>query len=319
MDNFIDWLIKNRWWVLLVMIIGVWSGGLGLYQYYFQKTADREENYYSKRQNDVEENQNFDSSLVRPEVTNNKPSDTSKYIDSTKNRFLLTIDSLNRLIDTKDSLKNNRSTFEVSEFNNFHSREINSSDGTTIQMNEPPPKEGFGKLAIRSYCDYSASHDVRIIVSSDSLHYKKLDFFPAMYDTKNKSRTTYIRELLPGKYQVELYYQYQGSAEFEVEVFANKMSLYRYIKTNPFGKGNAQIVFTTNNDQLNKWKITLDKVYLGIITIKPYQGIYLKVKGNISHFYKIEALKPNGESTTLDVDSDSFPIVTGQRLYKLIN
>lgn len=288
-----------------ITIIGVYSGIISIANFHCNKTfAD-----------DYIGSKHFDSSVEIHSI----PISTVPFNDAHPiSQNVDTVNSKVNLQQTEDSVQLanematniNKVDFEVVNIESHSSNETAAGDGVTVNMSEEPPAEGYGKLAIRSYCDHCVFGylDVRVLsLDSTEIKHSSLN---ANYNPKYKRIYTYTEDLLPGKYIVELNYHRLGKDFMLVEVLEKKMSLYKYHKVNPYGDKNGKIVFFSRRPS-QRWRITVDNKVLG--TIEPHidKGIGIKLYAG-SHEYVIE----NMTASELDLENEkrNFYIIPGQRM-----
>jgi hypothetical protein len=192
---------------------------------------------------------------------------------------------------------------------NSGSKELSGSYGViTVETTFPPIPTGEGRLALRSYCDHCAETFVWVsIYHSDSSYvYDKTQRLFSKYDSLRKKLTTYIADLPPGEYIVKLGYQGLGMHYTNVTIKEGHTSLYRFRKINPFGKGNGSMLFVSALSKRN-WSITIDKNYLGVVTLGRDTGFAITVPTGYRQ-YLIQKQNP-GE---LDYNDEKRTIFVGE-------
>jgi hypothetical protein len=291
--------------VAAATIIGVYSGIIGIANFHCNKTfAD---DYFRRKKSDTLLKQFYISptpSALNNPVLINRASDTS----TLKGKLLQTEDST-QLADEMGENVNNVD-LEVLDIKVPSSKQTASDNEITVSMSEAQPSKGCGKLALRSFCSHCYFSYVYLrLLSSDSILIDNISL-QANFNPKYKRAYTYTKNLLPGKYTVELNYRELGKDFIKVDVQEKKVSLYKYHKVNPYGDKNGKVVFFSRSSP-RKWKITIDKKVLGILTVYKNKGASVILPSG-THEYLIESTA----ASELDLDNEtiSFYLAAGQRM-----
>ncbi|MRG48288.1 hypothetical protein GFS24_24445 [Chitinophaga sp. SYP-B3965] len=195
---------------------------------------------------------------------------------------------------SRDYSKNKNVTFKVVNINSKANNQINSRNVQNIAMEVPPPKKGFGQIALKMICRYRHFNSFGIQIISESGRINQL--FGEQYDSSNKIRTTFIKDLFPGKYLIALDFYEFGQDTLLVDMIAGKRISALYTKINPYGEGKGRVVFIASGSS-NKWKIILDTIYQGVMKNND-KGVTLNLPAKY-YKYSIKNLTPNG----VDLDS----------------
>ena len=190
-----------------------------------------------------------------------------------------------------------------------------------IQATEPDPQKGYGKLAIRSMCNYYKGSIGIEIFNVDSNGGNgtevKSGYLQPLYDSLNKRETTYITELLPGKYNLELRYNHLGKWLKRVNVYEGIASVYMFKRENPYGFGCGQLVLTTDHFS-HHWKISIGQYRFDDVKLQKGKGLFLILPKGY-YIIKVEKLKPNGQDLDPNSVSKSINIEEGEELVEPIN
>lgn len=164
---------------------------------------------------------------------------------------------------------------DVSEKNNINYKSFSFSTSSSskakeesiayIQTGELAPDAGKGKLAVRVNCDFCENEVSFKILNADSI--ELMEGWTRQFDSSKKRQTTYINELYPGKYILEMNFKKQGVNYIPVTVEDQKISIVTFRKSNPYGKGNSLITFVTPQP-IEKWKIVFDNKTLDFSKLK---------------------------------------------------
>ncbi|AEV99709.1 hypothetical protein A4D02_35390 [Niastella koreensis] len=279
----------------IVALIGLYSGLIAIANFHCHKTFYGDYFNTSKKDSLVKQ-KNPDTSTMRTVVnttTSNSITDTL----NKKENILRTEENISTKKTQKDTVD-----YELFDISPRSNNQANSDDEINVQMSEPPPSKGLGKLVLRSYCNHCSGTYANLRILLEDSTENENSSIVANYDSLNKRYSTFVKDLLPGKYLIELNYHLLGKDFFNINIIEGKTALYRFKKINPYGENNSQIVFFSKN-ATRKWNITIDKRPEQTITIYKNKGTSIIVSSGW-HEYKIG----NPEQNDLDLNSEKLSL-----------
>lgn len=290
-------------WLVFAALLGVFADILGVIDFFGNKND-------SSRKTDtiVERVILPDSSLYQNVIPDSKVDKTRNNYDekeAEKSRNLKTYDSI--AVDSMESISVN---LKISKFKLTQTVHANYNDGYIESLTESVPEKGFGKFALRSFCNYYPYRAYITIYDTSYRYQQGVGSLESNFDSLNKRRSTFIQELRPGKYKVIINYNWAGMETLNIEITDGVISLYEVEKVNPYGKGNGQLAFFSKNSK-RKWKITVDDYSPEIVLLDGNKGVSMNLSQG-AHTYLIENINPS--KLDLETVSRKFKLREGERI-----
>jgi|SRR6218665_453237 len=283
----------------VTLMLGIFADMISVSNFFFKKTfAD---DYLPGKKDTSAYKSNYPDTLQEKQARlktkdkireENKVSDTSARVqDNLQDPSEVFKVESNLQTPEGNSEKYSKIKYQEISYTVFSDGENKPSSETVVRMSNPAPQAGYGRFALRLFCadcDYPNNYiEIRILME-DSSHVAS-GKIASRFDPSARKSTTFSKDLLPGKYLVELNFENLGKEYFPVDIIEGKLLLYEHTKVNPYGSGNAKIVFFSLSG-IQKYKIILDGKDLGPVTLYPEKGMSLIVKSG-NHTCWIEPAK----------------------------
>jgi hypothetical protein len=290
--------------------IGVVSGIIGILAFFGWGTYDAIKKSFSNSS----DGKNLDSVSAKPNTYSGVHPAVLPTTDSISNKKnqIRGNDNLKMVAENSQDKGQEKSNadYEILDFNKESKEQFNTEDEVTIGPYITPSEEGYGKLAVRVFCNHCYHSYTNIRILNDDSTLVDDGAVRANYNPEHKFSSTYIKDLPYGKYILELNFFALGKNYININVVDGKISLYKFKKINPFGDKNGQIVFFSVQKS-EKWRIFIDRKEMGVYTLFANKGTSIILPfGN--HEYTAERVVPS----QLYDDKNQFTLYLhqGQRL-----